>query len=279
MKNSVIKKNLRTYQDRTKREEEIDKLNLNNDEKEILKKQTIKKPSVFLVYLVLKNYSSIDNCLSREKIIEQVKKDYGVILSKNTITNCIKEIGDINNEILESQDFDKNKPVVITNGKKGYFLLDSGSLNIGEVFLFVELIKESESLTNKDKNEMISKILKSSISNKNYEDIGKLKDEFSDNFLKSKDSKFKQIISDSTDKLTLISRAKLLNRDIIFEHQIGLKNIKESDENLVKKYKTKTITMTPYLIFQNNNEIYVLGSAAKEVDETSLKENDDKKYV
>ena len=279
MKNSIIKKNLRTYQDRTKREEEIDKLNLNNDEKEILKKQTIKKPSVFLVYLVLKNYSSIDNCLSREKIIEHVKKDYGVILSKNTITNCIKEIGDINNEILESQDFDKNKPVVITNGKKGYFLLDSGSLNIGEVFLFVELIKESESLTNKDKNEMISKILKSSISNKNYDDIGKLKDEFSDNFLKSEDSKFKQIISDSTDKLTLISRAKLLNRDIIFEHQIGLKNIKESDKNLVKKHKTKRITMTPYLIFQNNNEIYVLGSAAKEVDETSLKENNDKKYV
>ena len=126
---------------------------------------------------------------------------------------------------------------------------------------------------------MISKILKSSISNKNYEDIGKLKDEFSDNFLKSKDSKFKQIISDSTDKLTLISRAKLLNRDIIFEHQIGLKNIKESAENLVKKHKAKTITMTPYLIFQNNNEIYVLGSAAKEVDETSLKENNDKKYV
>ena len=79
--------------------------------------------------------------LIKRKIIEHVKKDYGVILSKNTITNCIKEIGDINNEILESQDFDKNKPVVITNGKKGYFLLDSGSLNIGEVFLFVELIK------------------------------------------------------------------------------------------------------------------------------------------
>lgn len=56
---------------------------------------------MFLVYLVLRKYSSAENTMSRQDNKYKIEQDYGVsINSLDTITNSINEIGYIKTTTL-----------------------------------------------------------------------------------------------------------------------------------------------------------------------------------
>ena len=70
------------------------------DRDKLIKKLS-RKPSVFLVYLVLRKYFSAENTMSRQDIEDKIEQDYGVsINSLDTITNSINEIGYIKTTTL-----------------------------------------------------------------------------------------------------------------------------------------------------------------------------------
>ena len=70
------------------------------DRDKLIKKLS-RKPSVFLVYLVLRKHFSAENTMSRQDIEDKIEQDYGVsINSLDTITNSINEIGYIKTTTL-----------------------------------------------------------------------------------------------------------------------------------------------------------------------------------
>lgn len=227
-------------------------------EAEDIKRKLIKKPTSYLVYSILKKYSSVNNRLTREDIIKKIEEDYGVkIESKDTISAAIEEIGYINYVDLKENTFDKFKEsTIVKAGKTGFFLLDSEKLSLGEITFIVNAILSSVSLTKKESEEFIKKILKLGESDITFHDLLNVKENYSYN------SSLIKIETNSTlDKLSLITKAKENKKDITFETGVGLINNEVDLKNEFNNKKT-TITMTPYYIFSKNGKEIVIGSIA-----------------
>ena len=227
-------------------------------EAEDIKRKLIKKPTSYLVYSILKKYSSVNNRLTREDIIKKIEEDYGVkIESKDTISAAIEEIGYINYVDLKENTFDKFKEsTIVKAGKTGFFLLDSEKLSLGEITFIVNAILSSVSLTKKESEEFIKKILKLGESDITFHDLLNVKENYSYN------SSLIKIETNSTlDKLSLLTRAKENKKDITFETGVGLINNEVDLKNEFNNKKT-TITMTPYYIFSKNGKEIVIGSVA-----------------
>ncbi len=227
-------------------------------EAEDIKRKLIKKPTSYLVYSILKKYSSVNNRLTREDIIKKIEEDYGVkIESKDTISAAIEEIGYINYVDLKENTFDKfNESTIVKAGKTGFFLLDSEKLSLGEIAFIVNAILSSVSLTKKESEEFIKKILKLGESDITFHDLLNVKENYSYN------SSLIKIETNSTlDKLSLLTRAKENKKDITFETGVGLINNEVDLKNAFNNKKT-TITMTPYYIFSKNGKEIVIGSVA-----------------
>lgn len=245
-------------------------------EAEEIKRKLIKKPTSYLVYSILKKYSSVNNRLTREDIIKKIEEDYGVkIESKDTISAAIEEIGYINYVDLKENTFDKfNESTIVKAGNTGFFLLDSEKLSLGEITFIVNAILSSVSLTKKESEEFIKKILKLGESDITFHDLLNLKENYSYN------SSLIKIETNSTlDKLSLITRAKENKKDITFETGIGLIN---NEIDLKKEFNNKktTITMTPYYIFSKNGKEIVIGSVANtNYDYSKPESNFNRKYL
>ena len=227
-------------------------------EAEDIKRKLIKKPTSYLVYSILKKYSSVNNRLTREDIIKKIEEDYGVkIESKDTISAAIEEIGYINYVDLKENTFDKFKEsTIVKAGNTGFFLLDSEKLSLGEITFIVNAILSSVSLTKKESEEFIKKILKLGESDITFHDLLNVKENYSYN------SSLIKIETNSTlDKLSLLTRAKENKKDITFETGVGLINNEVDLKNAFDNKKT-TITMTPYYIFSKNGKEIVIGSVA-----------------
>lgn len=227
-------------------------------EAEDIKRKLIKKPTSYLVYSILKKYSSVNHRLTREDIIKKIEEDYGVkIESKDTISAAIEEIGYINYVDLKENTFDKFKEsTIVKAGKTGFFLLDSEKLSLGEITFIVNAILSSVSLTKKESEEFIKKILKLGESDITFHDLLNVKENYSYN------SSLIKIETNSTlDKLSLLTRAKENKKDITFETGVGLINNEVDLKNEFNNKKT-IITMTPYYIFSKNGKEIVIGSVA-----------------
>ena len=227
-------------------------------EAEDIKRKLIKKPTSYLVYSILKKYSSVNNRLTREDIIKKIEEDYGVkIESKDTISAAIEEIGYINYVDLKENTFDKFKEsTIVKAGNTGFFLLDSEKLSLGEITFIVNAILSSVSLTKKESEEFIKKILKLGESDITFHDLLNVKENYSYN------SSLIKIETNSTlDKLSLLTRAKENKKDITFETGVGLINNEVDLKNEFNNKKT-TITMTPYYIFSKNGKEIVIGTIA-----------------
>lgn len=93
--------------------------------------------------MVLRKYSSAKHPMSRQDIKDKIEQDYGVSINLlDTITNSINEIGYIKNCDLKFDGFyiDSEDIKVVKFGKKGYYLLENGRFDYGELYFLLNAV-------------------------------------------------------------------------------------------------------------------------------------------
>ncbi len=121
-----------------------------------------KKGSIFYVLKVLSEYSDENHFLTLQEIIDLIKKDYGVVYERKSVSNSI--------QLLKDLDFDINKG----EGNKGVALFVR-LFDASQITFITDAVFSSKSITGKDAIKIVN-LLNSTLSKyarKNYSYIKK----------------------------------------------------------------------------------------------------------
>ena len=194
--------------------------------------------------------------MSRQDIKYKIEQDYGVsINSLDTITNSINEIGYIKNCDLKSDGFyiHSEDIKVFKVGKKGYYLLENGRFDYGELYFLLDAVNSSMRLSLHDKKRLIDKLLSMGIKS---DDFNKLRQMQNSIHITAPERVEKK--SDYLDVLTKIGEAVHAKQCITFRHRTYI-TLEEDD---VDKPAEIIINLTPCAIVPRPEGNIVVGFCA-----------------
>ena len=180
---------------------------------------------------VLKRYSDYHHRLFQKDIINYINNNYNESFERKAISNCINELIELGYDIVH---------------EKGYYL-DNRSFDKNELYYLVDIILNSQTLTQKQAKDIIDKLCFDESeyfkrSTKKIHDVSHMPYSSNPQFFLN---------------IELINEAIELNKKISFDYlQYGL------DKRLHKKRKEKYI-VNPYELIISMNKYYLIGNYDK----------------